>query len=160
MRLLMIHKACMPVYKWSRKLLRTGRVGNSKVLQEVLADLKKWVMKTIAVKQYQYWSVFHCILDKIWSKNQRNIKVTKICENKQNISESPPGLCSTSCSTQPAWTFSQQPSGRAGPSQVDKLPQIVFSLASLFVLCPLSFSFSLSGLVKVTPIFKRDSCLV
>ena len=34
----MLHKACMPVYKLSRKLLRTD--GKSKVLQEVLADLK------------------------------------------------------------------------------------------------------------------------
>ena len=39
----MIHKACMPVYMNSGKIVAdgTGRVGNSKVLQEVLADLKK-----------------------------------------------------------------------------------------------------------------------
>ena len=39
----MIHKACMPVYMNSGKIV-AGRVdgwtGNSKVLQEVLADLK------------------------------------------------------------------------------------------------------------------------
>ena len=39
----MIHKACMPVYMNSGKIVAdgTGRVGKSKVLQEVLADLKK-----------------------------------------------------------------------------------------------------------------------
>ena len=42
----MIHKACMPVYMNSGKIVAdgrdgTGRVGNSKVLQEVLADLKR-----------------------------------------------------------------------------------------------------------------------
>ena len=41
----MIHKACMPVYMNSGKIVAdgrdgTGRVGKSKVLQEVLADLK------------------------------------------------------------------------------------------------------------------------
>ena len=37
----MIHKACMPVYMNSGKIV-AGRVdGNSKVLQEVLADLKR-----------------------------------------------------------------------------------------------------------------------
>ena len=36
----MIHKACMPVYMNSGKIV-AGRVdGKSKVLQEVLADLK------------------------------------------------------------------------------------------------------------------------
>ena len=42
----MIHKACMPVYMNSGKIVAgrdgTGRVGKSKVLQEVLADLKNW----------------------------------------------------------------------------------------------------------------------
>ena len=40
----MIHKACMPVYSVymnSGKLLRTDGTGKSKVLQEVLADLKR-----------------------------------------------------------------------------------------------------------------------
>ena len=37
----MIHKACMPVYMNSGKIVADGRVdGESKVLQEVLADLK------------------------------------------------------------------------------------------------------------------------
>ena len=41
----MIHKACMPVYMNSGRIVadgrdRTGQVGKSKVLQEVLADLK------------------------------------------------------------------------------------------------------------------------
>ena len=37
----MIHKACMPVYMNSGKIVADGRVdGKSKVLQEVLADLK------------------------------------------------------------------------------------------------------------------------
>ena len=39
----MIHKACMPVYMNSGKIVADGRdrwTGNSKVLQEVLADLK------------------------------------------------------------------------------------------------------------------------
>ena len=43
----MIHKACMPVYMNSGKIVadgtggRDGTGGESKVLQEVLADLKK-----------------------------------------------------------------------------------------------------------------------
>ena len=40
----MIHKACMPVYMNSGKVVadgRDGRTGKSKVLQEVLADLKR-----------------------------------------------------------------------------------------------------------------------
>ena len=44
MRLLMTHKACMPVYMNSGKIVagRDGWTsGESKVLQEVLADLKK-----------------------------------------------------------------------------------------------------------------------
>ena len=37
----MIHKACMPVYMNSGKIVAGGRDGwTSKVLQEVLADLK------------------------------------------------------------------------------------------------------------------------
>ena len=38
----MIHKACMPVYMNSGKIVADGRdgTGKSKVLQEVLADLK------------------------------------------------------------------------------------------------------------------------
>ena len=38
----MIHKACMPVYMNSGKIVagRDGTGGESKVLQEVLADLK------------------------------------------------------------------------------------------------------------------------
>ena len=36
----MIHKACMPVYMNSGKIVADGRDGKSKVLQEVLADLK------------------------------------------------------------------------------------------------------------------------
>ena len=36
----MIHKACMPVYMNSGKIVADGRDGESKVLQEVLADLK------------------------------------------------------------------------------------------------------------------------
>ena len=43
----MIHKACMPVYMNSGKIVadgRDGRVGKSKVLQEVLADLKKEIL--------------------------------------------------------------------------------------------------------------------
>ena len=45
----MIHKACMPVYMNSGKIVAdgTGRVdGDSKVLQEVLADLKTAVFTT------------------------------------------------------------------------------------------------------------------
>ena len=43
----MIHKACMPVYMNSGKIVAdgTGRVGKSKVLQEVLADLKSCARK-------------------------------------------------------------------------------------------------------------------
>ena len=45
----MIHKACMPVYMNSGKIVadgRTGRVdGKSKVLQEVLADLKRLILE-------------------------------------------------------------------------------------------------------------------
>ena len=44
MSLFMIHKAYMPVYKWSRFFLRDGtdeRTDQPKVVQEVLADLKK-----------------------------------------------------------------------------------------------------------------------
>ena len=44
----MIHKACMPVYMNSGKIVAdgTGRVdGDSKVLQEVLADLKRSLLK-------------------------------------------------------------------------------------------------------------------
>ena len=38
----MIHKACMPVYMNSGKIVAGGRDGwTSKVLQEVLADLKR-----------------------------------------------------------------------------------------------------------------------
>ena len=40
----MIHKACMPVYMNSGKIVaggRDGTGGESKVLQEVLADLKR-----------------------------------------------------------------------------------------------------------------------
>ena len=37
----MIHKACMPVYMNSAKIVADGRVGKSKVLQEDLADLKR-----------------------------------------------------------------------------------------------------------------------
>ena len=39
----MIHKACMPVYMNSGKIVADGRdgTGKSKVLQEVLADLKR-----------------------------------------------------------------------------------------------------------------------
>ena len=51
MRLLVIHKACMPVYKWSRFFLRTGRTNQPKVVQEVLADLKNnetWIPEKIA----------------------------------------------------------------------------------------------------------------
>ena len=41
MRLLMIHEACMPVYRWSRFFLRARvRTGQSELVQEVLADLK------------------------------------------------------------------------------------------------------------------------
>ena len=43
----MIHKACMPVYMNSGKIVAdgTGRVdGDSKVLQEVLADLKTFLL--------------------------------------------------------------------------------------------------------------------
>ena len=36
----MIHKACMPVYMNSGKIVADGTGGESKVLQEVLADLK------------------------------------------------------------------------------------------------------------------------
>ena len=36
----MIHKACMPVYMNSGKIVADGMGGESKVLQEVLADLK------------------------------------------------------------------------------------------------------------------------
>ena len=41
----MIHKACMPVYMNSGKIVADGRdgTGKSKVLQEVLADLKMTV---------------------------------------------------------------------------------------------------------------------
>ena len=47
----MIHKACMPVYMNSGKIVAdgrdgTGRVGKSKVLQEVLADLKSCTEKS------------------------------------------------------------------------------------------------------------------
>ena len=46
MRLLMIHKACMPVYMNSGKIVADGWTGGeSKVLQEVLADLKMEVLK-------------------------------------------------------------------------------------------------------------------
>ena len=38
----MIHKACMPVYMNSGKIVADGTGGESKVLQEVLADLKTW----------------------------------------------------------------------------------------------------------------------
>ena len=36
----MIHKACMPVYMNSGKIVTDGTGGELKVLQEVLADLK------------------------------------------------------------------------------------------------------------------------
>ena len=40
----MIHKACMPVYMNSGKIVAGGRDGwTSKVLQEVLADLKMFI---------------------------------------------------------------------------------------------------------------------
>ena len=51
----MIHKACMPVYMNPGKIVADGRVGKSKVLQEVLADLKKHrvtgspIMSSIAI---------------------------------------------------------------------------------------------------------------
>ena len=66
MSLFMIHKAYMPVYKWSRFLARTGR-DQPKVVQEVLADLKKedrrgkptHTIQTNKVLQYkQYVSYF------------------------------------------------------------------------------------------------------
>ena len=45
----MIHKACMPVYMNSGKIV-AGRVdGDSKVLQEVLADLKNCMIGILGI---------------------------------------------------------------------------------------------------------------
>ena len=48
----MIHKACMPVYMNSGKIVAGGRVdGDSKVLQEVLADLKIYCQENYVIKK-------------------------------------------------------------------------------------------------------------
>ena len=54
----MIHKACMPVYMNSGKIVADGRdgTGKSKVLQEVLADLKR-AMSFLALP---VWGALSC----------------------------------------------------------------------------------------------------
>ena len=57
----MIHKACMPVYMNSGKIV-AGRVdGNSKVLQEVLADLKSTQIGKYATEKYGGSSVHNTV---------------------------------------------------------------------------------------------------
>ena len=55
----MIHKACMPVYMNSGKIVAdgTGRVGKSKVLQEVLADLKRPISQAGALSDEEFYGL-------------------------------------------------------------------------------------------------------
>ena len=72
----MIHKACMPVYMNSGKIVADGRLdGKSKVLQEVLADLKT-VCKELTASKSLLCTVRQCnlVVNKIFIEKLINCK--------------------------------------------------------------------------------------